>query len=457
MQNSIQSLLPRRPLFRKGARDPQLCLLELDVDTTLPKLALQGMFHTGSSMTNPNKRRSPTVIDLFAGCGGLSQGLELAGFRPLMFSELNKDAADTYLANRRHLEIASFGDVKQLTNDFLDAAVSAWKVSGVPEVDLVCGGPPCQGFSGIGIRRTFKLDKEEIPSNHLFKEMVRVIEKVQPRMFLFENVKGLMTGRWTPDGTKGEIWRDVLAAFQSIEGYEARPALIQAKQFGIPQNRPRVLIVGIRNDLGWRPDLNLLAEGLLPEPNGNAPDPIDIFSDLVDERYPFVGQTSTYLREPQSEFQLSVRTSDGHVLRKGSVLTDQEYSHHSKAISEKFSFMLRNGGVIPDEMKTKKFAQRLIPEAWPPTGPNITATSLPDDYVHYCQPRTLTVREWARLQTFPDSYVFKGPRTTGGRRRAGDPSAGLWDRDVPKYTQIGNAVPVELARQIGNHLRQFLI
>ena len=83
----------------------------------------------------------------------------------------------------------------------------------------------------------------------------------------------------------------------------------------------------------------------------------------------------------------------------------------------------------------------------------ITATSLPDDYVHYGQPRILTVREWARLQTFPDWYQFAGKRTTGGRRRAGDPDAGDWSRELPKYTQIGNAVPVWLARAVGRHLR----
>jgi DNA (cytosine-5)-methyltransferase 1 len=81
---------------------------------------------------------------------------------------------------------------------------------------------------------------------------------------------------------------------------------------------------------------------------------------------------------------------------------------------------------------------------------------MPDDYVHFQQPRVLTVREWARLQTFPDWYVFAGKRTTGGRRRAGDPEAGQWTRDVPKYTQIGNAVPVELARAIGEHLKKLI-
>jgi len=103
-------------------------------------------------------------------------------------------------------------------------------------------------------------------------------------------------------------------------------------------------------------------------------------------------------------------------------------------------------------MQTKKFAQRLLPQRWAPRGPSITATSLADDYVHFAQPRVLTVREWARLQMFPDWYSFVGKRTTGGRRRAGDPSIGNWTRDLPKYTQIGNAVPVALATAVGSHL-----
>lgn len=107
-------------------------------------------------------------------------------------------------------------------------------------------------------------------------------------------------------------------------------------------------------------------------------------------------------------------------------------------------------------MKTKKFAQRVLPARWGPTGPQITLASLPDDYVHYRRPRVLSVREWARLQTFPDWYEFKGRRTTGGRRRAGDPSVGDWSRDVPKYTQIGNAVPVALAQAVGRHIAALL-
>jgi len=118
--------------------------------------------------------------------------------------------------------------------------------------------------------------------------------------------------------------------------------------------------------------------------------------------------------------------------------------------------MLDNDGVIQAKYKTKKFAQRLLTRKWNGKGPNITATSLPDDYVHFSQPRTLTVREWARLQMFPDWYIFKGKRHTGGIRRAGNPQKGIFDREVPKYTQIGNAVPVELARRVGLNLRKLL-
>ena len=116
--------------------------------------------------------------------------------------------------------------------------------------------------------------------------------------------------------------------------------------------------------------------------------------------------------------------------------------------------MIDNNGTIPPMMRTKKFAQRLLPSRWKGKDPNITATSLPDDYVHFSQPRILTVREWARLQTFPDWYQFVGKRTTGGIRRAGNPRKGIFDRELPMYTQIGNAVPVLLAKAVGEHFKE---
>ena len=110
---------------------------------------------------------------------------------------------------------------------------------------------------------------------------------------------------------------------------------------------------------------------------------------------------------------------------------------------------------LPDHMKTRKFNQKPLPARWK-NKPSMTVTSLPDDYIHYRKPRTFSVREWARLQTFPDKHIFCGKRTTGGDRRAGNPSEGNWDRDVPKYTQIGNAVPPLLGKAIGEKIASFL-
>ena len=414
------------------------------------------------------KEKRATCIDLFSGCGGLSLGLEQAGFNPLMFCELNPSAAETYMANRTHLDIIPVADIYNLTDKNLGHFLRYWDYKlGIKDVDLVCGGPPCQGYSGIGHRRTFKLSKEEIPSNHLYQEMIRVISKVKPRIFLFENVRGLLNSRWSPEGTKGEIFREILGEFQKIQGYSVKWDMVLAKDYGVPQNRPRVLIVGIRQDflpgkskskdkLFDDSSISALEEGFLPLPIGTPPGIKELLSDLEDPNYPN-GSNDKYLCNPQNPTQRKLRTTpDGKLLGKGHSLEDQQYSSHSENIVKKFSYMLQNNGEIPEKFKTKKFAQRVLPESWGENGPNITATSLADDFVHYSQPRSLTVREWARIQGFPDWYVFKGPRTTGGRRRAGDPSIDCWDREVPKYTQIGNAVPVELGRQLGLHFMKIL-
>lgn len=414
---------------------------------------------------------SPTVVDLFAGCGGLSLGLEQAGFTPVFVNELHADAMETYLRNRDGFTAIDLRDRGRHAYDVLAISQDSSAMSQLRrelkrshgEITLVAGGPPCQGFSGIGHRRSFDIDKDDIPSNHLYREMARVVEELQPRMFLFENVEGLLSSRWyRGQGEKGEIWRAVQAAFRRIgdkrgrRGYEVHWALVHAKDYGVPQNRPRVLMVGVREDLAAARGLSGTAAGFLPDPIGVAPDLVDLLGDLVDPHWTPGGETLGYPLDARSPIQRLMRQGvhgrGRGRLRSGDSVTEMQYSKHSAHVLEKFQYMLANGGAIHPDHQTKKFAQRLLPARWPEGGPSITATSLPDDYVHYSQPRTPTVREWARLQMFPDWYEFAGKRTTGGRRRAGDPESGDWSREVPKYTQIGNAVPVELARVVGNHL-----
>lgn len=440
-----------------------------------------------------------TMVDLFAGCGGLSLGFEGAGFTPVFVNELNHDAMETYLQNRHHqLGGMTFAEnkalrcndaqslkgkrldtlISDLTNipeaNFIPSETSRPEAGGGSTLDVLAGGPPCQGYSGIGIRRSYAVDRKEIPSNHLFGRMAQVIRRLRPRIFLFENVRGLLNAKWTRE--EGElIFPDVKAEFRKIPGYEVRWSLVFAKDYGVPQNRPRVLLVGIRKDiLEACPSLDpnadtedAIACGFLPRGQiGTFPDLADLLGDLVDPTVadtlrsghfsPGPFETKTYPKAARTAIQKHLRrpapwNPDGRTR-----LTEQEYSKHKREVVEKFEHMLANDGEIPKQFQTRKFSQRVLKARWGNGEPNMTATSLPDDYVHYSQPRILTVREWARLQLFPDWYQFAGKRTTGGLRRAGNPQAGLFDREVPKYTQIGNAVPVGLAEKVGEHFKGLL-
>jgi len=421
------------------------------------------------------KHNTPrNFVDLFAGCGGLSLGLEQAGFRPIFVNELNKDAMKTYLVNRREINPLlekkfHLNDVKELIREgaLRDLASGFKQEYGIDtkagDLDLLVGGPPCQGFSGIGYRRSYSVDKKYLPSNHLYEDMITIIEELRPKIFLFENVRGLMAAKWHKEGVKGEIWEDVKRTFQGLDEYFIRHKLVYAKNYGVPQNRPRVLLVGIRRDINATRSIALVQEdavdaGFLPRGGKRPPNPTELLGDLVDTNWRPGGSTQRYPSKVMSKIQEELRKHPvtGEIAAAGDELLEHEYSRHAERIIKKFQYMIDHDGKIPPESQTKKFAQRVLPEEWGEDGPHITATSLPDDYVHFKQPRSLTVREWARIQMFPDWYKFEGKRTTGGTRRAGNPQEGLHEREVPKYTQIGNAVPVGLAREVGKHFRTLL-
>jgi len=424
---------------------------------------------------------SLSVVDLFAGCGGFGLGLEQAGFTPIYVNELNDDARATYISNRNDKYKWFSQDLDQQTwlNPFSSSDVKEIvkkdSIRNLQErfrsrfgifhggIDLVVGGPPCQGFSGIGHRRSYAVEKREIPSNHLFKDMARVVSQLRPRAFVFENVRGLLTSRWTEDGEKGEIWMAVKKAFADIGEYKLAAELLYAKNYGVAQNRPRIVLVGIRSDFAgsvtYKDEIEQIdgtgiGSGLLPKAQREAaPNLIELLGDLIDPFYENGGKTDFYPSKASFEVQRQFRKPVGQMkMSKGDPVTEHEYSKHSPGVLNRFQAMIDGRKVVA----TKKFAQRLLPREWGLSGPSITVTSLPDDYVHFEQPRSLTVREWARLQGFPDWYQFKGTRTTGGTRRAGNPVEGIHSRALPKYTQIGNAVPVPMAKAIGEHIAKIL-
>jgi DNA (cytosine-5)-methyltransferase 1 len=386
-------------------------------------------------------------------------------------SELNSDALETYLRNRDrafpHLRSKyKCQDIKEIVlqesffDNFLSGITKDFRRDFKKNsVDLIVGGPPCQGFSGLGYRRSYSVDKHQLPSNHLYQDMAYFVHKIRPKAFVFENVEGLLSSKWTGAGSKGEIFQDVLSTFRDIPDYQVKYKLVHAKDYGVPQNRPRILIVGFRSDI-FSSSINsddAIECGFLPHPTNEAPNLVDVLGDLIDDNFQYGGETVKYPSSAKTSFQKLMRTTpEGTLLKKGDAVTDHQYSNHSERIRQKFQAMIENNGEIPKAFRTKKFAQRVLPQKWGEKGPTITATSMPDDFVHFSQARTLTVREWARLQTFPDWYRFAGKRTTGGIRRAGNPRENLFDREVPKYTQIGNAVPVLLGYSIGKHILKIL-
>lgn len=457
------------------------------------------------------KRARRTVIDLFAGCGGLSLGLEQAGFEPIAFSEISQEATETYLTNRPHLphlKDRHYRDTWDLVEDNGKQLKSLMRKLGIKkgQLDLVVGGPPCQGYSRMGHRRSHAHNRNENPGNFLYRSMAGVIDTARPGMFIFENVQGLIKAAWKRDlKNPGEVFDDVLNTFEDIgrdqkrfgigtPAYVIRWRLIRAYQYGVPQNRPRVIAIGIRRDLAKALEadgcLSLkeqagdslfgcstaerlkgkAGDGFHPEPTGEpAPSPRQVLDDLVDSNYPklrekfkttrdrSILQSHKYTRKPKTPYQKAMRSVSLVEIKKkidwnGTSVLNHEYSFHQDTVVERFK-QIQHDGKAMGETKNKKFSQRALPggRVWPDGKPNITVTSMPDDYVHYDQPRSLTVREWARLQTFPDWYEFKGKRTTGGIRRAGNPAAGIHEREVPQYTQIGNAVPPKLGHALGNH------
>ena len=379
--------------------------------------------------------RGRTLIDLFAGCGGLSLGLHDAGFTTVLANELHEDPAKTYVHNLipESPETMRVGEIsKQLGT----ARLNRWMDEYKEEVDCIAGGPPCQGFSMAG-----RGDPDD-PRNFLFKEYLRVVRRVRPKSVIFENVPGF-ANRY------GMGLRMTLKEQLEKSGYAVSDGILKAHDFGVPQLRKRFFALGVRNDLVEDEELNL------PSPTyDQRKQKMELTSEKV------IGDLDTYGSRggygsgtihgdweygtrAKGPFQRLMRSVSGIGTR--GTTWNTRIPNHTPTVIQRMGAILKGESMkdfVGTPLESSKNQQRAISRG---AVPNITVVSIPDDYIHYNEsmPRTLSVRECARLQTFPDHFHFLGKRTSGGARRR---------FEVPQYTQVGNAVPPRVAEAIGRKL-----
>ncbi len=399
-----------------------------------------------------------TYIDLFAGCGGLSLGLHNAGWSGLFAIEKSPDAFKTLKHNLidelQHFDWPDWLPQNELDiNEVLDLYED--KLTGFKgKVDLVVGGPPCQGFSTAGLR------KENDVRNGLIRSYLRFIMHVRPKMIFFENVKGF-TLEFKKNRSKGKAYSDYVLRVLRFFGYDVKGKMVDFSRYGLPQKRTRFILVGIQKDPTHTSENRAAKFFKLIKQNSSAflkakelplsPNLSHAISDLLqnnglvpcNDRKNFF---SGIYAKPQSRYQA--------FLRKGitnEIPDSHSFPNHRPDIQRKFETILNEqqpnknlNKALRKRLNVKKHTVILLGAS----KKSPTITTLPDDYVHYCEPRILTVREYARLQSFPDWYAFKGKYTTGGKSRT---------REVPRYTQIGNAIPPLFGEQSGLTLKQLIM
>lgn len=385
-----------------------------------------------------------TFVDLFAGAGGFTEGLLLSDdtdgeFRLVGASDINDCARLTH--EGRFIDQFGFNYpflVKDIRDeDFIETFISnIVKIAGATSVDVVCGGPPCQGFSIYGLRN------ENDPRNALFKSYVDVVANLSPKYFVMENVPGLAT-----------MYRGAMPKL--IEAYvdEATrgrykvygPFTVNSANYGVPQMRERIVFIGKRIDM----------EEVEISPKGVSTALVTVGQAISDLSFLRAWEsTNTYNHDysPVSEYQRESR--QGRLFRKYGMVADQsklfnhEAAKHTPEVIARFAMIEK--GTSYESIPTRLWDAHLQTEKkWcvrlDDNRVSYTVTTLPDDLIHYRHHRILTVREWARLQSFDDTFVFKGPRSTGGG------GAGNRKRlvELPQYTQVGNAVPPLLGKGIG--------
>ena len=391
-------------------------------------------------------------IDLFAGCGGLSEGFYRQGFNALAHLEINHAACETLKTRMAHYgysnpdeSVLEYDITKDDVIDRLEKTIKGQRV------DIIIGGPPCQSFSSLGRAKDENGMKND-PRNYLFESYVKVLNHFRPKVFVFENVTGLLTA--TLNGSR--IIDRILACLgeEYKVDFNSETDVLNAANYGVPQIRKRVIIIGVRKDMNLTPrDIynGITKTHYDPEMKENQRSGLKRFVTVGDAiaELPHLhegegSKTVIFSSRRDNDF-LKTIVPEGQ-----NILMDHVSRHHNPMDVQRYMAMAENHWTFEELLekradlrheKKRVFGNSYVVQWWDAPARTIIAHLYKDgnQFIHPdpSQGRTLTVREAARLQSFPDDFVFEGPRTE-------------------QYKQIGNAVPPLFAEAIAKSIKKNL-
>lgn len=417
--------------------------------------------------TTTKKKNNLTFADVFAGCGGLSLGLVNAGWKGKFAIEKHADAFGTLSSNlvvgrpsKKRFDWPDWLPCSEIsTNQFLEGYSDHLKAM-KGNLTLLAGGPPCQGFSLAG-RRT-----QSDPRNALTNDYIEMVSLLEPRFLLIENVRGFTLPFKKNNNDPSDAGPYSAKVKERLEdlGYQVYSDLINLSDFGVPQSRKRFILIAIKSgdralkklkgkspiDMLYKQRIRFLSNKKIPYDR-----PVSVkeaIGDLEVKAQKLLTCTDSRLKGfKKVDYQANrYRSPFIRLMRKGATAEPNSLRlpNHTDLTKCQFQLIMDTcvrGRTVTDHdrkrLKLKKHAITPLKS----TMPSATVTTLPDDIIHYAEPRILTARENARLQTFPDGFQFTGKYTTGGPNRK---------HECPRYTQIGNAVPPLFAEAVGRMLRQ---
>ena len=395
-------------------------------------------------------KRAYTFIDLFAGCGGLSEGFYKENFKALLHLELDATACKTLSTRMKHYGYKASDIENAVVCDDITRPDIVKELSSRinEEVDVLVGGPPCQAFSTQGRAQDPNSMKDD-PRNYLFENYLQVLNHFKPKFFVFENVRGILTAK--PKGKR--IFDEIISKMRKTYKVcdDSHIILLNAADYGVPQIRERVILIGVRKDLDFEPEeiYKSVVKTNSNDEKAKLPPYVTIRDAIAD--LPFVLPSEgkeiwpNYETNVCNDFLSKVKPENfnsvfNHTARTQNARDRERY----RILSEHQNWQLKDlQKVRPDLVNhdPKHFGNRYTVQEWDKPGKTICAHLYKDGnlFIHPDpnQERTFTVREAARVQSFPDDFFFEGSKTE-------------------QYRQVGNAVPPLMAQALAKAIKMFL-